>query len=148
MPWWPCSLVLHSLLSCSVGTVGVRKFVTLFRSSAFVLLGLWRAFPLPLPTRQIRLHRTATSFFSWHLICLFGWHPTAPTIAGTFTAEWLSSPGGSPRPPPAPAIYSTVANLALGYAVSWYSTTSLAHAKSPKRCRPLPFALLGYSLPL
>jgi len=50
-------------------------------------------------------------------------------IAGTSTAEWLSSLGDSPRPPPAPAIYSTVANLALGYAVSWYSTTSLAHAK-------------------
>jgi len=33
------------------------------------------------------------------------------TIAGTSTAEWLSSPGDSPRPPPAPAIYSTVANL-------------------------------------
>ena len=51
------------------------------------------------------------------------------TIAGTFPAEWLSSPCDSPRPPHAPAIYSTVANLALGYAVSWYSTTSLAHAK-------------------
>jgi len=51
------------------------------------------------------------------------------TIAGTSTAEWLSSLGDCPRPPPAPAIYSTVANLALGYAVSWYSTTSLAHAK-------------------
>jgi len=51
------------------------------------------------------------------------------TIAGTSTAEWLSSLGDSPRPPPAPAIYSTVANLTLGYAVSWYSTTSLAHAK-------------------
>jgi len=51
------------------------------------------------------------------------------TIAGTSTAECLSSLGDSPRPPPAPAIYSTVANLALGYTVSWYSTTSLAHAK-------------------
>jgi len=51
------------------------------------------------------------------------------TIAGTFSAEWLSSLGDSPRPPPAPAIYSMVANLALGYAVSWYSTTALAHAK-------------------
>jgi len=51
------------------------------------------------------------------------------TIAGTSTAEWLSSLGDSPRPPPAPMIYSTVANLALGYAVSWYSTTSVAHAK-------------------
>jgi len=51
------------------------------------------------------------------------------TMAGTLTAELLSSLGDSPRPPPAPAIYSTVANLALGYAVSWYSTTSLAHAK-------------------
>jgi len=51
------------------------------------------------------------------------------TLAGTSTAEWLSSPGDSPRPPPAPAIYATVANLALGYAVSWYSSTSLAHAK-------------------
>ena len=51
------------------------------------------------------------------------------TIAGTSTAEWLSSPGDSHRPPPAPAIYSMVANLALGYAVSWYSTTSLGHAK-------------------
>jgi len=52
-----------------------------------------------------------------------------PTIAGTSTAKWLSSQGDSPGPPPAPAIYSTVTNLALGYAVSWYSTTSLAHAK-------------------
>jgi len=51
------------------------------------------------------------------------------TIAGISTAEWLSSLGNSPRPPPAPAIYSMVANLALGYAVSWYSTTSLAQAK-------------------
>ena len=51
------------------------------------------------------------------------------TIAGTSTGEWLSSLGNSLRPPPAPAIYSTVANLALGFAVSWYSTTSLAHAK-------------------
>jgi len=51
------------------------------------------------------------------------------TIAGTSTAEWLSSLGDSPPPPPAPAIYSKVANLALGYAVSWNSTTSLAHAK-------------------
>ena len=51
------------------------------------------------------------------------------TIAGTSTAEWLSSLGDSPRPPPAPVIYSTVVDLALGYAVSWYSTTSLAHAK-------------------
>ena len=51
------------------------------------------------------------------------------TIAGTCTAELLPSLGDSPRPPAAPAIYSTVANLALGYAVSWYSTTALAHAK-------------------
>jgi len=50
-------------------------------------------------------------------------------IAGTFAAEWLSSLGDSPRPPSAPAIYFTVANLALAYTVSWYSTTSLAHAK-------------------
>ena len=39
------------------------------------------------------------------------------TIAGTPTAVWLSSPGDSPRPPPAPAIYATVANLALDYAM-------------------------------
>ena len=39
------------------------------------------------------------------------------TIAGTSTAEWLSSLGDSPGPPPPPAIYSTVADLALGYAV-------------------------------
>jgi len=58
------------------------------------------------------------------------------TMAGTLTAEWLSSPGDFPRPPPAPAIYSTVANLALGYAVSWYSTTSLAHAKVRSAATP------------
>jgi len=51
------------------------------------------------------------------------------TIGGTSTAEWLSSPGDSACPPPVPAIYSTVANLGLSYAVSWYSTTSLAYAK-------------------
>ena len=39
------------------------------------------------------------------------------TLAGTFTAEWLSSLGDPTRPPSAPAIYSRVANLALGYAV-------------------------------
>jgi len=50
-------------------------------------------------------------------------------IASTSTAEWLASLGDSPRAPPAPAIYSIVTNLALGYTVSWYSTTSLAHAK-------------------
>jgi len=61
------------------------------------------------------------------------------TIAGTSTAEWLSSLGDSPRPPPAPAIYSTVTNLALGYAVSWYSTTSLAYAKV--RSVPAPWLL-------
>jgi len=62
------------------------------------------------------------------------------TTVGTSTAEWLSSPGDCPRPPPAPAIYSTVANLALGYAASWYSTTSLAHAivRSPAACWLLP----------
>ena len=68
MPWWPCSLVLHSLLSCSVGTVGIQKIVTSSPSSVFVLLGYWRAFPLPLPTRWIRLHRTASP--SWHLTAL------------------------------------------------------------------------------
>jgi len=110
----------------------------------------WRAFLLPLPTRQIRLHRTATSFFSWHLICPFGWHPTAPHDSWylhcwvALLARWLPSPSSS-----APAIYSTVANLALGYTVSWYSTTSLAHAKvrsvadfpgSPPMITPCPKA--------
>jgi len=64
-------------------------------------------------------------------------HPTAPwattllplTIAGTYTTEWLTSPGESLRPSPTPATYSKVANLAIGYTVSWYSTTSLAHGK-------------------
>ena len=51
------------------------------------------------------------------------------TVADISTAEWLSSLGDSPRPLPAPAIDSMVANLALGYPVSWYSTTSLTHAK-------------------
>ena len=64
------------------------------------------------------------------------------TIAGTSTAEWLFSPGGSPRPPHLlPRFYSTVANLALGYAVSWYSTTSLAHAKA-EASRPPGFCLV------
>jgi len=50
-------------------------------------------------------------------------------VAGIPSAESLSSPGDSPRPLPTPEIYSSVVNLALGYAISWYSTTSLAHAK-------------------
>jgi len=58
------------------------------------------------------------------------------TTAGTSTAEWLSSLGDSPRPPSASAICSRVANLALGYAVSWYSTTSLAHAKVRRVAAP------------
>jgi len=51
------------------------------------------------------------------------------TIAVTSTPNWLSWLGYSPRPPPARAIHSTVAKLALGYAVSCYSTTSLAQGK-------------------
>jgi len=63
-------------------------------------------------------------------------------IAGISTAEWLSSLGDFPRPSPAPAIYSTVANLALGYAVSWYSTRSLAMCKS-EAPPPPGFCLVG-----
>jgi len=78
-------------------------------------------------------------------------------IAGTSTAEWLSSLGDSPRPPPAPATYATVANLALGYAVSWYSTTSLAHAKvrsvanipgTPPMTNACPIATKAGDIPL
>jgi len=53
------------------------------------------------------------------------------TIAGTFTAEWLSLLGDSPRPSPSPTIYSTVAPCD-GYGIPWYSTTSL---DVPKVCR-------------
>ena len=60
LPWWLCSLVFHSCLSCSVGTVGIRKIMTLSPSSAFLLLGPRRAFLIPLPTGQICLHHTAT----------------------------------------------------------------------------------------
>ena len=78
-------------------------------------------------------------------------------IAGTSTAEWLSLPRDSPRPPPAPAIYSMVANLALGYAVSWYCTTSLAYAKVgsaadipgiPPTTRPCPIGAHVGNIPL
>jgi len=74
--------------------------------------------PYPAAPGEIGLHPTATP--------LFGWHPTAHlagtlvpiTIAGTSNTEGRSSPGDSSRPPPAPATHSTVANYALGYAVS------------------------------
>jgi len=60
------------------------------------------------------------------------------TIAGTFTAEWHSSLGGSPRPHHPPLRFTLRSQtLRLGYAVSWYSTTSLAHAKIRKRRRLL-----------
>ena len=102
----------------------------LFRCSAFVLLVLCRAFPLPLPTGQMRLHHTAPHSLACILFCPLGWHPTAPhdswhlQCGVALLARWLPSPSSS-----APAIYSTVADLEIGYAVSWYSTTSLAHAK-------------------
>ena len=91
-----------------------------------------RLFGEPSSSRFPRVRSACTVLL--HPLC---WHlttvqlaPYCPVpIAGTITAEWLSSPGGSPRLSSAPAIYSTVANLALGYAVSWYSTTSLAQAK-------------------
>jgi len=66
------------------------------------------------------------------------WHLTAVQLApycpvpipGTITAEWLSWPGGSPHPPHPLLRFTLLShNLALGYAVSWYRTTSLAHAK-------------------
>jgi len=99
-------------------------------SFMFVLLGPRQTFPLPLPTPWILLNHTATPLLSWHLICLLGWHPTAPHDSChlysrvALLAWWLSS-----LSPSAPAIYYTVANPALGYAVSWYNTISLAHAK-------------------
>ena len=95
----------------------------------FVLLGLSRAFPLPLPTRQICLYHTALPSLAGALSAPLAGTLLPLTIAGTFTAEWLSSLGDSPCPPPDPVIYSTVANPTLGYALAWYSTTSLAHAK-------------------
>ena len=58
---------------------------------------VWRALLLPLPTGQIRLHRTAPSFSSWNLICPFGWHPTDPHDSGhlhcsvALLAGWLPS---------------------------------------------------------
>ena len=51
---------------------------TRLRPLCSYFLVVWRAFLLPLPTRQIRLHRSARSCSSRHLICPFGWHPTAP----------------------------------------------------------------------
>ena len=91
-----------------------------------------RLFGEPSPSRFPRVGSACTVLLRSSLAGTLS-APSAGTLlplmmAGTITAEWLSSPGDSPRPPPAPAIYSTVANLALGYAVSWYSTTSLAHA--------------------
>ena len=71
----------------------------------------------------------------------------ALTIAGTSTAEWLSSAGDSPRSPPAPAIYSTVANLTLAYAVSWYTTTALAHAKVRSVAAPWPLPCWDIACP-
>jgi len=64
------------------------------------------------------------------------------TIAGTSTAEWLPSLGNSPHPPRGPAIYSTVANLALAYAVSWYSTHQQKNLfqrtyRAPVRTKPV-----------
>ena len=70
----------------------------------FVLLGLWRAFPLPLPTRQIRLHRTAPPSLAGTLPAALAGTLLPLTIAGTSTAECLSSPGDSHHPRPAPAI--------------------------------------------
>ena len=123
---WYCTL---SWVAGSVRSV-FEKLWPRVRPPCSYFSVVWRAFLLLLPTRQIRLHRTATSFFSCHLICPFGWHPTAPHDSWhlhcwvALLAGWLPSPFSS-----APTIYSMVANLALGYAVSRYSTTSLAHAK-------------------
>jgi len=52
-------------------------------------------------------------------------------VAGIPSAEWLSSPGDSPRRSPSPAIYSTVAPRG-GYGIPWYGTISL---DVPKVCR-------------
>jgi len=57
-------------------------------------------------------------------------------VAGIFSAEWLSSPGGSRRLllPSRDLLYGR--NSLVGYAGSWYSTTSVAHAKV--RSAPIP----------
>jgi len=117
--------------------VCIRKTVTLSPSSAFVLLSLWRAFPLPLPTRQIRLHRTAAPSLAGTLSAATAGTLLPLRIAGTSTAEWLSSLGDSPRPSASPAVYSTIATPRACYRVSWYSTTSLARPKVQKGRRQL-----------
>ena len=115
----------------SVGTVGIRKILTLSLSSVFVLPGSWRAFPYP-PPGSVRWYRSTTcspagSLLPHSLLCpsvpiasgissssdsfspitrdhmrepvIWSWatrrHP--PHTAGTLSAEWLSSAGGSPR---------------------------------------------------
>jgi len=65
--------------------VGVRKTLTASRSSVFVLLGYWRAFPLPLPTHCIRLHRTATP--TWNITA-----PPSPTLP----PPWVCPSSGIP----------------------------------------------------
>jgi len=130
LPWWPCFLVLHSLMRRSVGTVGIRKIATLSPFSVFVLLSCLQVFPSP-PPGSVHWYRTTKSSSAGTLLphllpcpsvpivtgipCssdgfstitrdhmrrpvisswVSGRRPPPPT-AGTCTAEWLSSPGGS-----------------------------------------------------
>jgi len=98
---FPCGTarrVLHSLLTCSVGTVSILTNQTRCLSFVFLLHGCLVCIPSPTSHSWIRLDCTATP--------LHGWHPTAPlagtwipgSIAGTYTADWVSSPGGFPHP--------------------------------------------------
>jgi len=93
LPWWPCSLVLHSVLSCSVGTVGFRQIVTLSPSSVFALLGCLASLPPPASHALDPLAPYCYTLTSCHL-----------TASYTSSSPWVSllsriSSGGDAHSP-------------------------------------------------
>ena len=102
------------------------------------------------------MHRTATHSLAGTLSAPSAGILLPRTLAGTSTAEWLSSLGGSPRllHPLRDLLYGR--NSLVGYAVSWYSTTSVAHAKvrsapitgHPARVNALPLSRFGRGISL
>ena len=127
--------------------------MTLSPSSVFVLLGCLASLPPPASH--------ALNPLAQYCCALSGRHPSlalrlAPyclvPVAGTLTAEWLSSPGGSPCPLHPPRDFFYGRNWLVGYARSCYSTTSLAYAKvqsppicgQPARVNALPYSHFGW----
>ena len=147
MPWWPCSLALHSLLSCTFGPVGIRKTVNLSPSCVFALCGCFASLPTPASHMSDLLASYYYTLFVGILLPSAGTLSAPPPLLApsllSRSPRWVALLAFFTRF----AIYSMVATR-CGYPGSWYTTVSLTWTTLPgaviqralRPCRTLPLS--------